>query len=340
MKKILNIAYILVAASVLAASCSEWDPVVNLGYDQPEEYEVPDIRANISIAALKAMYKDKPVHIEKDLIIGGQVTTSDQSGNIYLYMYLQDATGAIEVRIGKTSLYNDYRPGQWVFVKLNGLTLGAYEGMLQIGLEDPSGEYETATIDVQRMINLHIIKGMMDSPVAPAVLSENELTLTQNMGRLVTVNGLSYANEAFALLYPDPYGDKKSTANRVFLSDKTWGITTWAMSKNKMQAYLDSGIWDSAVTADGSKTVEQLRKENAIEPSATYVSQYFRMGQTEIQIRTSGYAKFADVDLDEEVLNGSKMINVTGILTNYRGAPQFTIIDLDGVQVVDPQNQP
>ena len=333
MKKILNIAYILIASSFLAASCSEWDPVVNIGYDQPEEVPYPDIKANISIAAVKAMYVDKPVHIEKNLVIGGQVTSSDQSGNIYRSMYIQDATGAIEIKIGKSSLYNDYRPGQWVFVKLDGLTLGTYEGMLQIGLDDPSGEYETAYIDVQRMIDLHVFKGKIDTPVQPIVLSESEILLDQNMEKLVTLKGLKYANEAFALLYPDPNGDKKSTANRVFLSDKTWGITTWAMSKNKMQAYLDSGIWDAATTADGAKTVAELRKENAIEATGTYVSQYFKMGSKEIQIRTSGYAKFSDVELDEGVLNGTKLIDITGILTNYRGSAQFTLIDLDGVKV-------
>ena len=252
-------------------------------------------------------------------------------------MYLQDATGAIELKIGKSSLYNDYRPGQWVYVKLDGLTLGTYEGMLQIGLDDPTGEYETAYIDVQRIIDLHVFKGKIDAPVTPLELTESELTAPVNMEKLVTLRGLKYANEAFALLYPDPNGDKKSNANRVFLSDKTWGITTWAMSKNKMQAYLDSGIWDEAKTADDAKTVAQLRKENAIEASANYVSQYFKMGNTEIQIRTSGYAKFADLELEEGVLNGTMLIDITGILTNYRGAPQFTLIDMEGVKSYSAQ---
>ena len=57
------------------------------------------------------------------------------------------------------------------------------------------------------------------------------------------------------------------------------------------------------------------------------------MGSKEIQIRTSGYAKFSDVELDEGVLNGTKLIDITGILTNYRGSAQFTLIDLDGVKV-------
>ena len=333
MKKILNIAYVMAVAAFLAAGCDEWDPVVNFGYDAPLTDQVTGMTANTTIAAVKALYVDKPVHIEKDLIIAGQVTSSDQSGNIYRSMYIQDATGAIEIKIGKSSLYNDYRPGQWIYVKLDGLTIGAYEGMLQIGLDDPTGEYETAYIDVQRIIDLHVFKGKIDTPVQPVVLGESELTLKQNMEKLVTLKGLKYGNEAFALLYPNPNGDKSSTSNRVFLSDKTWGITTWAMSKNKMQAYLDSGIWDEAKTADGGKTVAQLRAEGAIEASANYVSQYFKMGSTEIQIRTSGYAKFADLELDEGILNGTKQIDITGILTNYRGAPQFTLIDMEGVKV-------
>jgi hypothetical protein len=63
------------------------------------------------------------------------------------------------------------------------------------------------------------------------------------------------------------------------------------------------------------------------------VSQYFKMpGGTEVQIRSSGYAKFSDTRLDQAILDGGK-IDVTGILTNYEGAAQFTLIDLDGVRL-------
>ena len=55
-------------------------------------------------------------------------------------------------------------------------------------------------------------------------------------------------------------------------------------------------------------------------------------GGTEIQVRSSGYAKFADTQIDKAILDGAK-INLTGILTNYNGAAQFTLIDLDGVKI-------
>ena len=65
------------------------------------------------------------------------------------------------------------------------------------------------------------------------------------------------------------------------------------------------------------------------------VSQYFKMGNTEVQVRSSGYARFADTELPREVLDGEATVTLTGILTDYKGAAQFTLIDLDGVAKAD-----
>ena len=73
-------------------------------------------------------------------MIAGQVISSDRSGNIYRELYIQDETGAIDVKIGKSSLYSDYHLGQWVYVDCNGLMIGSYSGMPQLGVEDETGE--------------------------------------------------------------------------------------------------------------------------------------------------------------------------------------------------------
>ena len=62
---------------------------------------------------------------------------------------------------------------------------------------------------------------------------------------------------------------------------------------------------------------------------------YFKMGTTEVQVRTSGYARFADTLIPEEVRAGSATVTFTGILTEYDGEAQFTLIDLDGVKKSD-----
>ena len=66
----------------------------------------PTPTANTTIAQLKSLYKTpgQAVLLEDDLVIGGQIVSSDVSGNVYRSFYIQDETGAIEVKIGKSSL--------------------------------------------------------------------------------------------------------------------------------------------------------------------------------------------------------------------------------------------
>ena len=334
-----------IALSLSIVSCQEWEPVLG-NQGEPAEPAPAALQVTTSIADLKAMYTGKPVHIEQDIIVGGRIISSDASGNIYRSLYIQDDSGAIEVKIGNSGLYNDYKVGQMLYVKCQGLVVGNYGGMLQIGAEDPTGEYETAYIDVKSLIATHIFKGQTGSPVSPQVVTEAEVKnalkagyKSPYFGKLVTLNGLTYGNEIFVLIYLDSNADKKASSNRLFLSDKQWGIDTWAFSAEGMKKYLLSGAWDSAKIGNSGDynygtVLDNLDKlmENA---GAYAVSQYFKMpGGTEIQVRSSGYAKFSDARIDDAILDGAK-INLTGILTNYNGAAQFTLIDLDGVQIAN-----
>ena len=158
MNKIFYAIGTFAAALTLLASCDEWEPVFTGDYGKADVYKPVTLTPNKTILELKSLYKNAPVKIEDNIIIGGQVISEDKSGNIYKSIYIQDATGAIEVKIGKNSLYNDYKLGQWVYVKCSGLTLGAYNGMIQLGYEDASGEYETSYLDVQYIIDTHIFQ--------------------------------------------------------------------------------------------------------------------------------------------------------------------------------------
>lgn len=352
-----NIFITIIAALFLLVSCSEWEPVTTLRYKTPE-MQVPVMPdANAKIKDVKALYvkAGTPVLIENDYVIKGQVISSDQVGNIYRSIYIQDDTGAIELKIGKSGLYNDYKIGQWVAVKCEGLTIGEYEGMLQFGFSDPSGTYETAYIDVQLFIDLHIFRGAVDTPVAPVVVSEAELSAALSsdsknplFGKYITLKGLTYGavssfstdkyKRIFCLLYIDPNKDKKDPANRVFLSRETYGVKTWAMSKSNFLNHLEKGDFD---TPEPGKPLSAEVKTNLKKyATSVTVSQYFSLGNTPVQIRTSGYCKFADKEIDSAVIGDptsssadGKSIDVTGILTVYRGAAQFTLIDIEGVKV-------
>ena len=348
--------YYIISVLILLSSCQEFQPVFTGDYGNPESYDKVTLEPTHTIAQLADMYQNgKPWTIDEEIIIKGVVSTTDKPGNFYKSFYIQDETGGMEIKIGKNGLYNDYKPGQTVYIKCNGLTLGMYgyktgnyggNGMVQIGFADPTGEYETSYIEVPLIIDTHIIRGEMGEELVPEVITEKDLpgknaTLETcpYIGKLVTLKGLKYANETFTLIYLNSNLDKKASWNRIFLSDGTWGVTTWAMSKGKMEEYIKTGCWDSCTVGSGGDnfgTVGELRGDGSypsVEKAAYSVSQYFKMGNTEIQIRTSGVSKFADTEIDPEVLAGRKTIDATGILTLYQGSVQFILLDIDGVTV-------
>lgn len=371
MKKTVIALFALAALVSCQSLKEEFQPVFTVKYSNPPAYERTVPATTHTIAQLVSKYiPEKPMVINEDIVISGIVSTTDQPGNFYKSFFIQDETGGIEIKVGKNSLYNDYLPGQRVSVLCRDLTLGMYGyktgnyggmGMAQIGFADPSGTYETSYLESQMIINDHIFRGDVEGRVTPQVVtSASQLpdpkTATQAthplVGSLVTIKGLKYAGETFVLLYLDSTKDKKSGTNRVFLSDsnglgkfgKTHGITTWAMSENKMKEHLLAGDWDDAEVASGSEYLldeegkhvtlghPMLKGDGSypgVEKAAYSVSQYFTLGGTSVQVRTSGFCKFADVEIDPAVLKGEKTISVTGVINLYQGSIQITVNSLD-----------
>ncbi len=368
--KILSIAALIMTMT----ACEEFQPVFTGKYENPEAY-VPmtdEAMATMgefkTISEIKDLYvanKRKPFTIDAEYIIKGQVTTSDKVGNFYKSLYIQDESAGIELKIGKNGLYNEFKLGQWVYVKCSGLTVGDYNGMIQLGYvrntttnekgdSENVDDYETSYMEHQYLIDEHIFKGEYADPVAPVVIDEAGLKNKTNLGRLVTIKDLTYDNAAFLLVYVNPNlptATKKDDTNRIFLDEEAghnWGVNTWAMSESLFQSYLMNGNFDTGETnaadALGRQKVsdfaiyeeidgEKVKVGYDIIPAAYSVSQYFKMGETSVQVRSSGYARFSDEKIDADVLAGTKKIDFTGILTEYKGAAQFTLIDLGGVKV-------
>ena len=171
--------YLLAAAILAFASCQEWEPVFTLSYGDVDAAAPQSLQVTATIAQLKDLYeKHGALKIEDDnMVIAGKVISDDHSGNIYRELYIKDDTGVISVKIGLSSLYSDYRLGQTVYVRCGGLTIGQYNGMPQLGVEDPTGEYETAYLDSRYLIDAHVVKGAKGEPVQPRIVTEAELCL-------------------------------------------------------------------------------------------------------------------------------------------------------------------
>lgn len=364
MKKVI----IMAAFAALLCSCEEFQPVFTLEYQKPAVYEPVVMEPTMTILQLKNKYNGTPVTFDNDdeNIITGIVTSSDSTGNFYKSIYIQDETTGIELKLGKNNLYNDYKEGQRIYVKLKDLTIGAYYGQIQLGYKDQSGEYETSYLEVQSLIDKHVFRGKIEKKVTPEVLTKLPISGDKTyQGKLVTLQGLTYGNEVFALIYPDPNRThtKEYPENRVFLSNGTWNITTWALSEDACKRHLVAGDWDSAEVGSGSTkfgnitaavsatgmfkdyveaykekgetlTYKTMLYNNA---AAQSITQYFKIGSGSLGLRSSGYAKFNDTEIPAAVLAGAE-IQMTGVLTWYESSSpcwQLTIGSLDDVLYAD-----
>ncbi|MGV8048773.1 MAG: DUF5689 domain-containing protein [Anaerolineaceae bacterium] len=122
----------IILASVNLTSCVDGE------FEEPP-IVVPTVEfeANRSIQQLKNFYLDTLSRtltlIDQDIIISGIVVANDESGNLYKKMVIQDETAAIELSLDKTSLYNEYKLGQRIYIKCKGLYVGDYNNLIQLG---------------------------------------------------------------------------------------------------------------------------------------------------------------------------------------------------------------
>ena len=224
--------YILPACLALLlflTGCSRFDPP---GFSAPIE-----MQANMTIKGLKGIYTGGATLIEeKDAIIRGTVISTDKYGNFYRSIYIQDETTGIEVKIGKTSLYNNYKIGQIVYVKLYRLCLGQYGGLLQLGYTSNDPRYETSYLDVDLIINNSVFAGAMSpAPVVPANIGSGADITEDRMSSLVTIKNAVYKSGTYRL------------------NNVTYPLTTWA-KKDDPETSADDSAYGEHIFALGDNT--------------------------------------------------------------------------------------
>lgn len=168
------ITLIVVLNITLMSSC------IKEKYKEPSQV-IPHVgyTANLTIAQLKATYSTGLVYIGDTLpgttitqpIIQGIVNSTDESGNIYKTIYIQDNTGGIQLAVDRTSLYINFKVGQRVFVKLSGLYLGNYGGIIQVGYIYGNAPYPESIGRIPDvLIDSHILRDSLPGPAPTPVL--------------------------------------------------------------------------------------------------------------------------------------------------------------------------
>jgi len=181
-----------------------------------EEPDVPpikipyvDFESNTTLAELKAGYNGVLDSIEDDIIVKGIVVANDESGNFYKTMVIQDETAAIELKLDRVNLYTEFKVGQRVYVKCQGMYLGDYNELLQLGyiFENSIGRLPDA------MIDMHLFRDSLPgTPPEPLLITMDEIS-EPDMSKLVRIDNV-YFDETKV-----PYASPTATTNRLIKDD-------------------------------------------------------------------------------------------------------------------------
>lgn len=144
-----------------------------------------------TVAEVKQLYTTGNLNqITGNFYVKAKVTANDETGNLFKYIYIEDATGGIRVNINKTNLYQDprFKVGKNLIIKLKDLYIGVSGGEFQIGQPFNGNIGQIAEADVY--------KAFFDSNEAATAVVATEKTIanltTADVGRWIKIKGLQF----------------------------------------------------------------------------------------------------------------------------------------------------
>lgn len=154
--------FILLLLTGLVSSC------IQNNFENPPSNGVdPDMTANITIAQLKALYFGTAIELDDSMIISGVVIADDKSGNLYKSIIIDDGTAGILIRMENNGLFGSYPVGRKLFIKLGGLWIGDYGGLVQLGKQLTAGTTNEVDVIPAGLFDTYIFKGTINNPVIP-----------------------------------------------------------------------------------------------------------------------------------------------------------------------------
>lgn len=213
----LTIAGVLSLGLFITQSCVKDDD-----YATPPIECADKLTANITIGELTSKVTSGTIQLDsngaiaEDLIIDAYVISSDETGNFYKTISLQDkpkeATAGIQIEIDGTNLYNEYPLGARIQVSLKGLVVAKDRGIMKIGSVDPSfavGRIPSA------VMKKYIFKTCDEKQtIEPKVVNNlTEALKSENLNTLVTINNIQFRDPET----DKTYGVEATTVNRVLI---------------------------------------------------------------------------------------------------------------------------
>lgn len=219
-------------------------------YDTPPLYAGTNLKANASIKSLYDSHiagnNEKFVDNE---IITGIVTANDANDNFYKTIILQDSTAAISIRMDGFGLSANYPLGMRLMVKLNGMWMGEYGGMLQLGGGvDRSNPLFTELVPVPAaLFSKHFLSAGMAILPTPLEVSYNQLQDSLH-SRLVKLNNIEFAVNDTAKSFGDAINKLTTSHSLKFCGGgtvylRTSGFASFASVKTPKGSGSITGIY-------------------------------------------------------------------------------------------------
>ncbi|MFI3293819.1 MAG: DUF5689 domain-containing protein [Rikenellaceae bacterium] len=287
----------------------------------------------ISIKELKDSYSHLLVTGNNELIedywyISGKVISTDEESSIYKSLYILDHqadsvdTRAIELRLFSSN-YVSYPVGSMVYVKLNGLSIGDYGGMLSIGASSEDPDYPHTTIEGRVMLKEHIFLGEKFEMTSADTLVINKdnyetIDLANALGRLIRLEEIESAWGSPAWTTYDYPSYFSSSSNSFEWIDITNGeFATPTLSYYGLNPTDEAAIVKSYFYGSGWFVYTEARETNRDSDD--------NIAPGHFVTRISGYAKFRDIELPAD---GTK-VNMTAILSQYGSSAYWLTYQLN-----------
>ena len=173
----LFIAMIAVAFSFSACRDDQFD-------EPPVTGDDPGLTVNMTLDSLKTIYRSQLtnynvipyIKIDNDWTIKATVIGDDKSGNLYKTMVVDDGTAGIAIKLDISNFYTDYPVGREVYIKLKGLTLSYYGGLVQIGgFKDTVNASPSLASIPASLVRNYIIGGTWGHTVTPYTVNFADL---------------------------------------------------------------------------------------------------------------------------------------------------------------------
>ncbi|WP_144281466.1 DUF5689 domain-containing protein [Chryseobacterium echinoideorum] len=173
-------------------------------YDEPnlDGYQCADLTATMTLTQLRAKYTNTAFVFPDDSndIVEGYVSSTDETGNIYKTIYIQDKpenpTQGFVISVDAVSTYTKYPQGSKIYIKLAGLALGTYGGVVQLGVKTGA---ETSAASVSRipekLVPAKIFRSCtVRAEIIPKVMTSLQMVSTndQYIGCLIQMNNAEF----------------------------------------------------------------------------------------------------------------------------------------------------